>query len=121
MLLNLSNHPSINWSKKQLLHSKDLFASVLDLPFPIIAPNAAKKEVYNLARKYASLCKKLLSKSLDKKNAVHIMGEHTFVFYLVTMLKKQKIKCVASTTSRNSKQNGSEKLSLFNFVKFREY
>ena len=121
MLLNLSNHPSSNWSQKQLLNSKDLFLSLHDLPFPVIAPKSTKNEVYNLARRYASMCKRLLSKSLDKNNAVHIMGEHTFVFYLVTLLKKEKIKCIASTTSRNSQQNGNEKKSIFTFISFREY
>lgn len=121
MLLNLSNHPTTLWSKKQLSNSKNLFASVLDLPFPVIEPTASKKEVYNLARKYSSICKRMLSESLDKKNGVHIMGELTFVFYLVTMLKKDKIKCIASTTGRNTRQKGSVKLSLFNFIKFREY
>lgn len=121
MLLNLSNHPTEHWSKKQLSNSRDLFSSVIDLPFPIIDPNAAKKEVYNLARKHSSICKRMLSKSLDKKNAVHIMGEHTFVFYLVTILKKEKIRCIASTTSRNSQQKGNEKKSIFTFISFREY
>lgn len=121
MLINLSNHPIEVWSKNQFNEALVLFTSIQDFPFPHIAASSSKKEVYNLARKYYSICKRILSKSSDKHNAVHIMGEHTFVFYLVTILKKHNIKCIASTTTRISKQIGSEKTSLFNFVKFREY
>jgi len=121
MLLNLSNHSIENWSETQLNHSNNLFSCVQDFPFPQIDATASKKDVYNLARKYSSICKRMLSESSDKNNAVHIMGEHTFVFYLVTLLKKKNIKCIASTTSRNSKQNGKEKLSVFSFISFREY
>ena len=121
MLLNLSSHPFVSWSKKQINRAVVLFSSIQDFPFPQIDANASKKEVYNLAQKYSYICKRILSESPDKNNAIHVMGEHTFVFYLVTLLKKKNIKCIASTTSRNSKQFGKEKLSVFGFISFREY
>lgn len=121
MLLNLSNHPIETWSKNQLNEALDLFSSIQDFPFPQIAATASKNEVYNLARKYHSICKRILSESSDKNNAVHIMGEHTFVFYFVTLLKKKNVKCIASTTERNAIEYSGKKISHFNFVKFREY
>ena len=50
------------------------------------------------------------------------MGEMTFVFRMVKLLKRRKIKCVASTTERNviEHEDGSKTFH-FEFVQFREY
>jgi hypothetical protein len=63
----------------------------------------------------------IISNSKDTKNAVHIMGEMTFTFRLITVLKKAGIFCIAATTKRNVVQEGNAKISYFEFIQFREY
>jgi hypothetical protein len=56
-----------------------------------------------------------------KPDAVHIMGEMTFTFALVNLLKEVGIKCIASTTKRNVEEIDGKHVSTFQFVQFREY
>jgi hypothetical protein len=121
MLLNLSNHPLANWSDLQIKTANELYGNIVDLDFPQIPPEADEKLVAALVEDYKDICVDILSSSKDINNAIHIMGEMTFIFHLVTVLKKLNIRCIASTTSRDTKQNGSEKTSVFNFVSFRDY
>jgi len=122
MLINLSNHPSDLWSRKQINSAVKKFYSVLDIPFPDINPKFSHKDIKILSEKYYKKIINILKKSKDAKNAVHIMGEMTFSFCLISMLLKSNVICVASTTKRITKElkNGT-KYSKFNFVKFRRY
>ena len=121
MLLNLSNHPSNNWDTKQIQLAEKLFGKIVDLPFPEINPHSNENEIYDLANEYTKKCKELLYKSKDRKNAVHIMGEMTFSFKVIELLKSEKITCIASTTKRKTLENKNTKITQFDFVKFREY
>ena len=116
MLLNLTNHPSANWSEEQKNTAIHQYDSVQDLPFPQIDPNATSDDLEKLAEEYEHKIRKLDAK------AVHIMGEMTFTFKLVTRLKAIGIPCVASTTERIVQERNNEaKVSIFRFVSFREY
>lgn len=119
MLINLSNHPSNQWSDKQLKSALKNFKSVYDLPFPHISPKANSKQVKVKARKYFEKVLKILKSSEDKSNAVHLMGELTFVFYLAQMLKNKNISVIVSTTNRIVEEKNGKKIVSFNFVKFR--
>ena len=89
------------------------------MPFPQIAPNASDDELEKLALDYVQ---RIVSLAESKDITVHIMGEMTFTFMVVTRLKELGIKCIASTTERNTIFNpDGTKLSEFSFVKFREY
>jgi hypothetical protein len=121
MLINLSNHPSENWSNLQLDTSRELYNKIIDVDFPQIPPEIDKEMIITLANDYKDICLDILSSSKDSKNAVHIMGEMTFVLNLVKMLKKEKILCIASTTDRNATEMENSKISTFNFIRFREY
>lgn len=124
MLLNLSNHPSAQWAQGQKKTALALFGRVADIAFPAIDPDADDDVIKNLAAKYASLCLKTLAeqKQDNENNAIHIMGEHTFCFTLVSLLQKEGITCIASTTRRMAQENEKgQKISVFNFVKFRPY
>lgn len=121
MLINLSNHPCSSWSEKQLKAANKKFGKVIDLPFPLISPRANSKQVQAKAYKYLSKIVDLLKLSNDKDNAVHLMGEFTFVYHLVNLLKKKKIKVIVSTTDRIVEERDSKKIVTFSFVKFREY
>lgn len=121
MLINLSNHPSNTWSVKQMNAANRKFGKVIDIPFPNISPYASTNQVINKAEKYSCKVLEIVKDTIDKKNAVHLMGEFSFVFHLATILKKKKILVVASTTERLVKEKAGKKIVSFNFIRFREY
>jgi hypothetical protein len=116
MLLNLSNHPSDQWPENQKNKAIELFGGLLDMPFPTVDPMSNADEVALLVEKYISEAKK------QNPMAVHVMGEMTFVYSFVSQMQRIGIPCYASTTERvvTEKENG-EKLSFFNFIRFRNY
>ena len=118
MLVNFSNHPSRYWGNEQWEASR-CYGNVVDLPFPKIAPSANSQELQTLVQ---TSVKKILSMSDTESITVHVMGEMTFTFMVVTRLKEMGITCVASTTERKVTMNADgTKQSEFSFVKFREY
>ena len=118
MFVNFSNHPSRYWDNKQR-EASQYYGELFDMPFPQIAPNASDDELEKLALDYVQ---RIVSLAESKDITVHIMGEMTFTFMVVTRLKELGIKCIASTTERNTIFNSDgTKLSEFSFVKFREY
>lgn len=119
MLINLSNHPSTQWKKKQLTSAKRKFGQIVDIPFPYISPYASSQQVKRKAETYLKKIKSIFKNSLDKNNAVHLMGEFTFAFYLYEMLRKNNIQVVVSTTDRIVEEKDGKKIVTFNFVKFR--
>jgi len=121
MLLNLSNHPLNTWSNKQVDTAEKEYGKIIDIPFPKINPNADENEINYLTEQYLSKIINALQKSSDTKNAVHLMGELTFVFALANKLIDNNIKVISSTTKRESFQSEFGKLSKFNFVRFREF
>lgn len=115
MMLNLSNHPFEKWVGMQKQRSLDLFGKVIDMDFPDIDPTSDKETVSRLASLFVDKIKR------QNPEAVHIMGELTFVFCLVTLLKKEGITCIASTTERKVEERNGQKISQFQFIRFREY
>lgn len=116
MLLNFTNHHSSSWSENQRGKAIKKYGSINDLGFPQIDPSWSEEEVVVLVEQYET---KILEMN---PQAVHVMGEMTFCFKLISNLKKQGIPCVASTTKRvvESEQGGT-KTSVFQFVNFRSY
>lgn len=118
MLVNFSNHPFRYWGERQREASRS-YGDVTDLPFPTIAPNNSYNQLQTLAQEWVH---KILGLGDVNDMTVHIMGEMTFTFMVVTRLKEMGIKCIASTTERKTTYNDDgTKLSDFSFVKFREY
>ena len=116
MLVNLSNHPSGFWSEEQLAAARQ-FGDIVDVPFPNIDPSSSSATVHSIADKAADDIT-----AMAEDIVVHVMGEMTFTFMVVTRLKEMGIKCIASTTERKTTYNDDgTKLSEFSFVKFREY
>lgn len=116
MLLNLSNHPSARWGQEQLQVAKEQFGAVQDMPFPNIDPSWTTTKVAQLAKSYF---KQILE---HKTKAVHLMGEMTFTYILVSLLQTSGIQCVASTSERKViEEEDGKKTVLFNFKQFREY
>lgn len=119
LFLNLSNHSSDKWSKAQLDAAR-AYGEVVDMPFPVIDPGATTEEIHRLAEEYAD---RITSSYLGRDlMTVHLMGEMTFCFRLVTLLHARGVRCVASTTQRKTSElEGSKKESIFEFEAFREY
>ncbi|WP_025884140.1 TIGR02221 family CRISPR-associated protein [Porphyromonas uenonis] len=118
LFLNLSNHSSDKWGEAQLDAAK-AYGKVVDMPFPEIDPGATTEEIYILAEEYAE---EITSRYPDRDLTVHIMGEMTFCFRLVTLLHARGVRCVASTTQRKTSElEGGKKESIFEFQEFREY
>ena len=115
MLLNLTNHPSGQWSKKQYDYTIELYKQVIDLPFPQISPALDSASLNFLVDEYEQKIRQF------NPLVVHIMGEMTFSFRLVQKLKALGILCIASTTERITEQIGNTKNSRFEFVQFRVY
>lgn len=118
LFLNLSNHSSDKWGEAQLDAAR-AYGKVVDMPFPEIDPGATTEEIYILAEEYAE---EITSRYPDRDLTVHIMGEMTFCFRLVTLLHARGVRCVASTTQRKTSElEGGKKESIFEFQEFREY
>ena len=118
MFVNFSNHPSRHWDDRQMEAAR-CYGDVVDLPFPVVVPDADSQELQPLAQDCVQM---ILSQGEAGSITVHIMGEMTLTFMIVKLLKEKGIRCVASTTERKTTYNDDgTKLSEFSFVKFREY
>ncbi|MBO4773879.1 MAG: CRISPR-associated protein [Bacteroidales bacterium] len=118
MFLNLSNHPSANWSAEQTEAATRLYGEVIDLPFPAVNPAGDEAYIADLADEY---CQKVLALAEGKNITVHLMGEMTLTFAILKRLQAYGIPCVASTTRRETMEENGVKTSVFKFVKFRNY
>jgi hypothetical protein len=126
MLLNLSNHPSVNWSKEQLEAAHVQYGGVVDMPFPQISPEATTDEVMELAKAYSRKVilydSNELSGTTPSVSAVHLMGEMTFVVALISLLQSEGIEVICSTTERRVlEEKDGKKTMQFVFCRFRAY
>lgn len=120
MLINITNHPSSNWSAEQL-RSADVYGGVTDLPFPSVDPSGDADYFSSLADEYTG---KVLA--IPGDNAVLVQGEFVLTYRLVNRLKQKGIKCLAAETKRNTVEtvdgNGNTiRTSVFKFEQFMEY
>lgn len=116
MFVNLTNHPSTGWSKEQLTATEQ-YGEIVDIPFPNIEPDYTTEFVNSLAETTVNALT-----AFGKNITVHVMGEMTFTYAVVSQLKVQGIRCLASTTERNTIITpDGKKISEFKFVQFREY
>ena len=116
MFINLTNHPSSGWSEEQLKAARQ-YGEVVDISFPNIEPYFTSKDISELADDVVESIK-----LLDSHLVVHVMGEMTLTYAVVSRLKALGVTCVASTTERIVKMMpDGKKVSDFKFVQFREY
>jgi len=98
------------------------YGSVQDFQFPNVPPKATEKDIKKMAKKLAKEIKTFAKKAENQPFAAHVMGEMTLMFRVVKLLKRAKIKCVASTTERNTIEHADgSKTFKFDFQQFREY
>jgi hypothetical protein len=81
-LINLSNHPSDDWSVEQ----KALWAEIIDIGFPDIDPTATADDIFELATQYASRVKVEIAEDMDTPFYLHLAGEYTFCYLLSAQL-----------------------------------
>ena len=118
MLINLTNHPYSEWTEKQKLAAAE-YGECIDIRFPNISPDAEEGEINKLVDTYLE---KIKTYSAVGSITVHIMGEHTFCFSLISRMLKLGIRCIASCTSRDvSMEEDGSKQVRFHFSRFREY
>lgn len=118
MLINLSNHPSSKWSKEQTAAAKRQFGKIVDLPFPAVSPEGDENYIADLADE---CCNKVMELAGGEPAIVHLMGEMTLSFAIISRLKQSGVPCVASTTERLVKEYDGHKDVVFQFVRFRNY
>lgn len=117
LFINFSNHPSSGWDEDQMAQAKR-YGHVVDLPFPQVDPMMASEQVRQLADQCV---KDILEMGDEAGMTVHVMGEMTLVYHVVTALKQHGVCCVASTTERIATEANGTKVSEFRFVTFRDY
>lgn len=118
MFINLSNHPSDHWDKEQR-KAAEKYGEIVDIPFPQVGPEASHEDILALAEECVHAIEE---KAQDADITVHVMGEMTLTYAIVSRLKEMGIRCVASTTERNTVvDDNGVKTSVFVFTMFREY
>ncbi|MCQ2211585.1 MAG: CRISPR-associated protein [Paludibacteraceae bacterium] len=117
--LNLSNHPSSKWTVQQITAAKEV-GEIIDWTFPQIDPLWPENQISLLAddyyKKIVDLCPK------PANITIHLMGEMSFCYALVSRLSTKGYTCVASTTERIvvDRPDGVKEVK-FQFVQFRKY
>ncbi len=124
MLINFTNHPSDKWPENQYKTARKIYGTIVDYKFPEVPPEADEEEIKRLAEKYFQMIAAAFDSCANEPfpHAVHIQGEFTLVYRLVTLLKSSGITCIASTTRRIVKEHeDGTRTYKFEFVRFREY
>lgn len=118
IFLNFTNHPIELWEEAQKNAARK-YGDFFEMAFPQIEPSIDKEDIQKIANEYLE---RIYQMAENTQLTVHIMGEMTFVYAVVSKLIKRGITCVASTTKRKSVfMENNKKLSDFQFVRFREY
>lgn len=119
MLFNISNHPSAMWDEAQTTEAIARWGGIEDIPFPQIDPLATTEQVIELAEQ---LCSHYIAVAEGLTNvAFHLMGEQTFCYHAVRILKQRGATVVAATSIRDTIEECGTKISAFHFSTFREY
>ena len=118
IFINLTNHPSAGWSEEQLSAARQ-YGEVEDLLFPVVDEHASEDDILLLADRYLAM---IMERGEAQHLTVHIMGEQTFCYALISKLQAAGIRCVASCTERDTYiDEAGKKVSTFHFTRFRDY
>lgn len=118
MFINLSNHPSNNWSEEQTL-AAEKYGEIIDITCPVMDASIDEEQVKTLAETTV--------KKINELNPATIMctGEFSFCYAAITELKKCGYK-VFSTRSENKVIDSivdgiSQRNITYKFLEFVEY
>lgn len=118
LFINISNHLRSQWSEAQLAAAAEI-GEYREMPFPAVDPDADDKTIAMLADQ---CCRKVEEMAEAAHVTVHVMGEMSLTYKIVSRLISKGIRCVCSTTERicSEGENG-ERTYLFKFKRFRDY
>ena len=119
MFINISNHGSDRWGKKQL-QMAEKFGKIIDVPFPKINPRGTSAYIDELVEEYYE---KIMQYDHP---TVMLQGEYLFTYRLVKKLKDAGVRVVAGCSERRTiecinEAGFTERNSVFEFVDFKEY
>ena len=119
LFINISNHPTANWSQKQIDTAKK-FGEIIDYPFPVVGAAWGEEDICRLAEKV------IQDVSVYKDAVLLIQGEYTLTYQLVKRAKELGMRAVAACSDRVTQESVNEdgtttKISKFEFVQFRDY
>lgn len=115
IFVNFTNHKMSKWSEKQKKEA-GRYGEIVDIPFPNVAPDWTEKEIEQTAEH-------CYQKIMDcHPKAVLCQGEFTLAFSVAKKLRRSGVKVLAACSERQvTEGKKGEKISVFNFVRFREY
>lgn len=119
VFINLSNHSSDKWSKPQLAAART-YGEIVDIAFPTVPPFATGELIDALVQEYLDRL------SAFDISAVMVQGEFVFTYRLVNALKSKGIKVLSACSERKTderidSEGRTQRVSIFEFVQFREY
>lgn len=119
VFINLSNHPSGKWDEKQLAEA-GRYGELRDMVFPGVPADSTETEVDEMADQ---LVEAVLQ---QKPDCVMCQGEFTLTYRIVERLKARGVLVVAACSERRVceqvQADGTvEKISVFQFCRFRQY
>lgn len=119
VFINYSNHPSAMWSTAQRSAAEE-YGEIVDLEFRRISSTDGKEDIRRQAQEEFQ--------RIMERHPVAVMcqGEFTMTYALVQMLQQAGIPVLVACSERSAEEHldekgNSVKISLFRFVRFREY
>ena len=115
--INLSNQHTNKWPKDRFQAAEEIAdgGQIVNIAFPILAPDASKEAVYEKATEVVN---KVLLYSPD---VVFCQGEFSTCFRIVELLKEAGVKVVTGCNERIIYKENGRDISGFKFIQFREY
>ena len=87
--INISNHPSKNWSDEQIDMATQMTrdSEIVDIPCPLAEPERNKEYVISVGYEVSDLIEQILPTIGGKLDAIMVQGETTITFRLVNQLR----------------------------------
>ena len=119
IFVNHTNHLSVQWSPEQIAAAEE-YGEIADFPFPSIDANFDEAQISALVEVNG---KKIIAMN---PAAVLCQGEYSYTYAIINFLKKNKIVVIAAASERIveervTEDGATQKISLFKFVRFRQY
>ena len=119
IFVNHTNHLRKKWSPEQII-AAEKFGEIVDFPFPNIDANWNEQQISEFVEVNG---KKILALN---PVAVLCQGEYSYTYAMINYLKGNNILVLAASSARIveeiiTEDGATQKVSLFKFVKFRQY
>lgn len=112
--INLTNHPSDKWNEDQK-RAAQCYGAIEDLPFPEVDPEGGEDYV-------RALSDRLVEQVIERRpDAVLCQGEFTLAYSVIRKLQQRGVTVLAACSKRNVMEKENRKVTIFEFVRFREY